>query len=121
MDFLSNDLIINTVARVASHSVHDLFHFIRTNKRHADLCRSHDVSRDFGDDCTELLTDLCLTTEKLNFINRLWDVGNPMFWILRCTHHMLHPKPHFGKINRLLTNTIDAKSFTCEFIELCHM
>ena len=85
MDFLSDDLIINIAVRVVAHSVHNLFHFMRTNKRHEDLCRSRDVSRAFGDDCTELLTDLCPTYEKLDFMNRLWNAGNHMFCMLRCT------------------------------------
>jgi len=91
---------------------------MRTNKRHADICRSHDVSRAFGDDCTELLTDLCPTYEKLDFMNRLWNAGNPMFCILRCTQHMLHPKPHFDVIDRLLRNVAAADSWSAKYFHV---
>lgn len=91
---------------------------MRTNKRHADLCRLRDVSRAFGDDCIELLTDLCPTHNKLDFMNRLWDAGNPMFCILRCTQHMLHSKPHFDVIDRLLRNAEAADSWSAKYFRL---
>ena len=112
MDFLSDDLIINIAERVAAHSVRGLFSFMRTNKRHANLCRIHDVSKAFGADCIALLTDLCMSHEKLNFMDRLWDDGYPMFCILRCTQHMLDPMPRFDVIERLLTNAEAANSLS---------
>jgi len=89
MDLLSDDLLINIVARVVAHNMYDLFNFQRTNKRHAALCRDPTVSRAVFTDCIPLLTDLDLTPEKLVFMNRLWDHGNPMFCILMCSKHML--------------------------------
>jgi len=65
MDLLSDDLLINIAARVAAHSMYDLFNFQRTNKRHAALCRDPTVSRVVFTDCIPLLTDLDLTLEKL--------------------------------------------------------
>jgi len=85
MDFLSDDLLINIVARVAAHSMHDLFYFQRTNKRHAAICREAAFSRAFGNDVIALLTDLCMTYPKLDFMNRLWAHGNHMFCIIRCS------------------------------------
>jgi len=85
MDSLSDDLLINIAARVATHNMHDLFYFQRTNKRHAAICRNVEVSRAFGNDVIALLTDLSMTHEKLDFMNRLWDHGNHMFCILRCS------------------------------------
>ena len=81
MDFLSDDLLINITTRVAAHSMYDLFNFQRTNKRYATLYKDPIVSRAVFTDCIPLLTDLDLTLEKLAFMNRLWDHGNPMFCI----------------------------------------
>jgi len=118
MDFLSDDLIINLAKRVAAHSFRDLFSFMRTNKRHVNHCRTPDVSQAFGADCIVLLTDLFLFHEKLNFMDRLWDDGNPMFCILRCTQHMLEPMPHFDVIKRLLTNAEAANSLTAKYFHI---
>jgi len=85
MDSLSDDLLIKIFVRVATYSMHDLFYFQRTNKRHAAICREVAVFRAFGNDCIGLLTDLCLTHEKLDFMNRMWAHGNHMFCILRCS------------------------------------
>jgi len=104
MDSLSDYLIINIAVRVAAHSMYDLFFFQRTNKRHAALCRDPSVSKSVCNDCIALLTDLEPTHEKLDFMNRLWDHGNPMFCILRCSQHMLHATPNFDTIRRLLSN-----------------
>ena len=71
MDSLSDDFLINIVARVATHSMHDLFYFQRTNKRHAVICIEAEVSRAFGNDVIALLTDLCMTHAKLDFMDRL--------------------------------------------------
>jgi len=79
MDLLSDDLLINITTRVAAHNMYNLFHFQRTNKRHAALCSDPTVSRAVFTDCIPLLTDLDLILEKLAFMNRLWDHGNPMF------------------------------------------
>jgi len=98
MDSLSDDLIINIAARVTAHSMYDLLYFQRTNKRHATLCRDPSVSKSICNDCVALLTDLDLTHEKLDFMGRLWDHGNPMFCILRCSQHMLHATPNFDMI-----------------------
>jgi len=118
MDFFSDNLLIHIVARVASLSVRDLANFMRTNKWHAAICRSRDVSRAFGDDCTRLLTDLCMTHAKLNFIDRLLNAGNPLFCILRSTQHMLHFKPRLDEIDCLLKNAIAADSWTAKYYHL---
>ena len=112
MDILSDDLIISIAAKVVAHSVHDLFHFMRTNKRHSDLCRSRGVSRAFGNDFLGLLTDLGMNHEKLDFMQRLWNAGNPWFYILRSTQQLLHASHNFAEINRLLTNAVNAGSYT---------
>jgi len=118
MDFLSDVLIINIVERVAARSFRDLFSFMRTNKRHANLCKTPDVSKAFGVDCIALLTALCLSHEKLNFMDHLWDDGNPMFCILWCTQHMLEPMPRFDVIDRLLTNVEAANSLTAKYFHV---
>jgi len=118
MDFLSDDLIINIVARVATHSMYDLFNFQRTNKRYATLCRDPIVSKSVSTDCVTLLTDLDLTHEKLAFMSRLWDHGNPMFFILRCSQHMLHATPNFDTIRRLLSNAEAAPSNSAKYFHL---
>jgi len=118
MDLLSDDLIINIVARVASHSMYDLFNFQRTNQRHAALCRDPIVSKYVFTDCVPLLTDLDLTHAKLSFMNRLWDHGNPMFCILRCSQHMLHATPNFDTIRRLLSNAEAAPSNSAKYSHL---
>jgi len=82
MDLLTDDLLINIVARVVAHSMYDLFNFQSTNKRHVVLCRDPTVSRAVFTDCIPLLIDLDLNHEKLVFMNRLWDHRNPMFCIL---------------------------------------
>ena len=71
MDSLSDDLLIKIVVRIVTHSMHDIFCFQQTNKRHAELCREVVVSRAVGNDCIALLTDLCMTHEKLDFMDRL--------------------------------------------------
>lgn len=110
MDFLSDDLIINIAARVAKHSMYDLFYFQRTNKRHAALCRDPIVYKSFGSDCIPLLADLDPTHEKLDFMERLWAHGNPMFCLLRCSQQMLHPTPNLATIERLLKNAASFNS-----------
>jgi len=112
---LSNDLLINIAVRVATHSMHDLFYFQRTNKRNVAICREVVVSKALGNDCIGLLTDLCLTHEKLDFMNRLWAHGKHMFCILRCSQQLLHPKPHFDVINDLLTNVVAAHSLSAKY------
>jgi len=118
MDFLSDDLIINIAERVVAHSFRDLFSFMRTSKRHANLYRTPDVSKAFGANCIVLLIDLCLSHEKLNFMDRLWDDGNAMFCILRCTQHMLEPMPRFDVIKRLLTNVEAANSLIAKYFHV---
>jgi len=71
MDSPSDDLLINIAARVATHSMHDLFYFQRANKRHIVICRNVEVSRALGNDVIALLTALSMTHEKLDFMNRL--------------------------------------------------
>jgi len=118
MDLLNDDLLINIAARVAAHIMYDLFNFQRTNKRHASLCKDPTVSRAVFTDCIPLLTDLDLTHEKLVFMNRLWDHGNPMFCILRCSQHMLHATLNFGTIRRLLSNAETAHSNIAKYFHL---
>jgi len=118
MDFLSDDLIINIAARVLAHSVYDLFYFQRTNKRYAALCRDHIVSKSVCNNCIALLTDLEPTHEKLDFMDRLWDHGNPMFCILRCSQHMLHATPNFDTIRRLLSNAKAAPLNNAKYFHL---
>jgi len=118
MDSLSDDLLINIVVRVATHSMHDLFYFQRTNKRYAVICREVEVSRAFGNDCIALLTDLCLTHEKLDFMNHLWAHGNHMICILWCSQKLLHPKPRFDVINDLLTNDVAAHSLSAKYFHV---
>ena len=118
MDILSDDLLINITARVFAHSMYDLINFQRTNKRHAVLCKDPIVSRAVFTDCISLLTDLDLTPEKLAFMNCLWDHGNPMFYILRCSQHMLHATPNFGTIRRLLSNAEAAGSNSAKYFHL---
>ena len=118
MDSLSDDLIINIAARVTAHSMYDLLYFQRTNKRHATLCRDPSVSKSICNDCVALLTDLDLTHEKLDFMGRLWDHGNPMFCILRCSQHMLHATPNFDTIRRLLSNAEAAPSNSAKYFHL---
>jgi len=121
MDLLSDDLLINIIARVAAHNIYDLFNFQRTNKRHAALCKDPIVSRAVFTDCIPLLTDLDLTPKKLAFMNCLWDHGNPMFCILRCSKHMLHATPNFGTIRRLLSNAEVAGSNSAKYFHLLIM
>jgi len=97
MDSLSDDLLIKIAVRVAA------------------ICREVAVSRAFGSDCIALLTDLCLTHEKLDFMNRLWAHGNHMFCILRCSQQLLHPMSRFDVINGLLTNVVAAHSLSVEY------
>jgi len=118
MNFLSDDLILNIAERVAADSMHGLFGFMRTNKRHVDLCKSDEVSRAFGDDAIELLTNLDITPESLKFMHRLWDAGHHMFCILRCTQQLLHPKPRFDKIDDLLGKAEAAKSQCAKYFRL---
>ena len=118
MDLLSDDLVINIAARVVAHSMYDLFNFQRTNKRHAALCRDPTVSRSIFTDCVPLLTDLDLSHEKLAFMNRLWDHGNPMFCIHRCSQHMLHVTSNFDTIRRLLSNVEAAPSNNSKYFHL---
>jgi len=118
MDSLSNDLLINITARVATHSMHDLFYFQRTNKRHAAICREVAVSRAFGNDVIALLTNLSMTHEKLDFMNRMWAHGNHMFCILRCSQQLLHAKPHFSVINALLANDVAAHSLSAKYFQV---
>jgi len=118
MDLLSDDLLINITATVAAHSMYDLFNFQRTNKRHAALCKDPILSKVVFTDCIPLLTDLDLTLEKLAFMNRLWDHGNPMFCILKCSQHMLHATPKFGTIRRLLSNAEAAGTNSAKYFHL---
>jgi len=118
MDYLGNDLLINIAARVASHSMNDLFYIQRTNKRHAVICRSVEVSRAFGNDVIALLTDLSMTHEKIDFMNRLWDHGNHMFCILRCSQQLLHEQPNFGVIKDLLANVVAAQSLSAKYFQV---
>jgi len=48
----------------------------------------------------------------------LWDDGNPMFCILRCTQHMLEPMPCFDVIKRLLTNVEAENSLTAKYFHV---
>jgi len=82
------------------------------------LCRDPTVSRAVFTDCIPLLTDLDLTHEKLVFMNRLWDHGNPMLCILRCSQHMLHATPNFDTIRRLLSNAEVAHSNNVKYFHL---
>jgi len=118
MDLLSDDLLINITARVAAYRMYDLFNFQRTNRRHAVLCKDPIVSMAVFTDCIPLLTNLDLTPEKLAFMNRLRDHGNPMFCILRCSQHMLHATPNFGTIRRLLSNAEAAGSNSTKYFHL---
>jgi len=118
MDFLSDDLLISIAKRIASHSVRDLLSFMRTNKRHATICRLPEISLVFGDDCTRLLTDLRMTHAKLDFIDHLLKHGNALFCILRCTQHMLHSTPDFEEIERLLGNAAAAGSWTAKYFQV---
>jgi len=104
--------------RVATHSMNDLFYFQRTNKRHAAICREAAVSRAFGNDCIALFTDLCLTHEKLDFMNRLWAHGNHMFCIIRCSQQLLHAEPRFDVINGLLTNNVAAHTLSDKYFHV---
>jgi len=110
MDSLSDDLLVNIVARVATHNMHDLFYFQITNKRHDAIGRVVAVSRAFGNDVIALLTDLSMTHEKLDFMNRMWAHGNHMLCILRCSQQLLHAKQNFGLINTLLASDVAAHS-----------
>jgi len=98
--------------------MHDLFYFQRTNKRHAAICRDVVVSRAFGNDVIALLTDMSMTHEKLDFMNRLWAHGNHMFFILRCSQQLLHAKPNFGVINNLLANDVAAHSLSAKYFQV---
>ena len=118
MDSLNDDLLINIAVRVASHCMHDLFYFQRADKRHAAIRREVAVSRAFGNDCIALLTDLCLTHEKLNFMNRLWAHGNHMFCILWCSQQLLHSDPRFDVIDHLLTNVVAAHSLSYKYFHV---
>lgn len=118
ISYLSDDFLIDIAARVAGHSMYDLFYFQRQNKRIAALCRDHVVSGAFGNDCIELLTDLEPTYEKLDFMNRLWDHGNHMFCILRCTHQLLPAKSRIGTIKRLLRNAMDTGSVSAMYFDV---
>jgi len=94
--------------------MHDLFYIQRTNKRHAAICREVAVSRAFGNDVIVLLTDLSMTHEKLDFMNRLWEHDNHMLCILKCSTKLLHAKPNFGVINTLLPNVVAAYSLSAK-------
>jgi len=118
IDFLSEDILTLIAKKVVSHSARDLFHFMRTNKRHANICKSREVSRAFGDDCTELLTNLLMTHAKLNFIDHLLNVGNPLFCILQSTQHIFHLKPRLDEIDCLLRNAINAGSWAAKYYHL---
>ena len=118
MDFLSDDLILNIAERIVADSMHDLFSFMRTNKRHAGLCRSVEISRAFGNGAIELLIDLDTTPESLRFMHRLWDAGHHMFCILQCTQQLLHPGPRFDKTNGLLRKAEAANSQSAKYFHL---
>jgi len=118
MIFLGDDLILNIVERVTADSMHDLFSFMRTNKRHVVLCRSEQISRAFGNDAIELLTNLDVTPESLRFMRRLWDAGHHMFCILRCTEQLLHLKPRFDKIDGLMRKAEAANSQCAKYFRL---
>jgi len=102
MNFLGDNLILNIAKRVAADNMHDLFSFMRTNKRHATLCKSEEISRAFGNDASDLLIDLDVTPESLRFMHRLWDAGHHMFCILWCTQQLLLPRPRLVKMDGLL-------------------
>jgi len=51
-------------------------------------------------------------------VGRLWDHGNPMFCILRCSQHMLHATQNFETIRRLLSNAEDAPSNSAKYFHL---
>jgi len=118
MDSLSDDLLIHIDVRVVTHSMHNLFYFQRTNKRHAKLCREVAVSRAFGNDYIALLTDLCLTHEKLDFMDLLWAHGNPMFCILRCSQQLLDARQRFDVIDSLLANVEAAHSCSAKYFHV---
>ena len=48
----------------------------------------------------------------------LWDHGNPMFCILRCSQHMLHATPNFGTIRGLLSNAEAAGANSAKYFHL---
>jgi len=118
MDLLGDDTLILIAIKVASHSVRDLANFMRTNTRHANICRFLEVPRAFGDDCTKLLTDLRMTHAKLDFIDRLLNDDNPLLCVLRSTQHMLHFKPCLDEIDHSLRNAITAGSWTTRYYHL---
>jgi len=51
-------------------------------------------------------------------MNRLWDHGNPMFCILRCSQQMLHVNQNFDTIRRFLTNAEAAPSNSAKYFHL---
>jgi hypothetical protein len=55
---------------------------------------------------------------SLRFMHRLWDAGHHMFCILRCTHQLLHPRPHFDIIKSLLKNASDAGSKSAKYFDV---
>jgi len=118
MNFLGNDLILNIAKRVVADSMHDLFSFMRTNKRHTTLCRSEEISRAFGNDAIDLLTDLDITLESLRFMHCLWDAGHHMFCILRCSQQLLHPRPRLDKMDGLLRKAEAAGSQCAKYFRL---
>jgi len=88
--------------------MHDLFNLMRTNKRHAALCRSTEVSRAFGNNAIDLLTDLDVTPESLRF----------MLCIRRCTQQLLHPRPRLDKMYGLLRKAEAANSQCANYFRL---
>lgn len=91
---------------------------MRTNKRHANLCKSVEILRAFGNDCIELLDDLNTTHGSLRFMHRLWDDGHHMFCILWCTQQLLYPRTCLDKIELLLTKAEDAGSLSAKYFHV---
>jgi len=59
-----------------------------------------------------------MTYANLDFIDRLLNHRNALFCILGSTQYMLHFKPRFDEIDRLLKNTITTSSWTARYYDL---
>jgi hypothetical protein len=118
MDFLSDDLLINIAKRVAVDDAPSFCYFMKTNRRHRSLCRTHEVLRVLHVRCVKLLIELDLTCDTLRFSWRLWNAGHPTFCMVRCTQQLIHPYPKLDVVKKLLENALVTGSNSVKYFNV---
>jgi hypothetical protein len=118
MDFLSDDLLINIAKRVAVDDAPSFCYFMKTNRRHRSLCRTHEVLRVLHVRCVKLLIELDLTCDTLRFSWCLWNAGHPTFCMIRCTQQLIHPYPKLDVVKKLLENALVTGSNSVKYFDV---